>query len=76
MEPHRGTLILILGIVGWFLFPLAIAAWVMGSGDLKKMEAGTMDPAGMEITKVGKIIGMIVCIIMIFAFVGGFLSGL
>ena len=79
MKPHRGTLILALGIISWFVFPLGIFAWVMGSGDLKKMEAKTMDPSGKGITMAGKILGMIVCVFMIFllvALVAGFIYGL
>ena len=45
MKPHRGTLILVLGILGLIICgPLAIVAWLLGSGDLKAMDAGTMDP--------------------------------
>lgn len=45
MQPHRGTMILVFGILGLIVcMPLGIVAWVMGSGDLKKMNAGLMDP--------------------------------
>ncbi|MAI67055.1 MAG: hypothetical protein CMJ26_04170 [Phycisphaerae bacterium] len=60
MQPHRGTMILVFGILGLITcFPLGIAAWVMGNGDLKKMDAGVMDPDGRGSTQAGKIIGMI-----------------
>jgi hypothetical protein len=60
MKPHRGTVILVLGILGIVVCaPLGIAAWVMGSGDLKEMDAGTMDPAGRGNTQAGKICGII-----------------
>jgi hypothetical protein len=66
MKPHRGTLILIFGILGLVVCaPLAIAAWVMGSGDLKQMDAGTMDPSGRGNTQAGKICGIIGTILMI-----------
>jgi hypothetical protein len=66
MKPHRGTLILVLGILGLVVCgPLGIAAWVMGANDLKEMDAGTMDPSGRGTTKGGKICGMIACILMI-----------
>jgi hypothetical protein len=56
MKPHRGTLILVLGILGLVVCgPLAIVAWVLGSGDLKEMDAGTMDPAGRGNTQAGRI---------------------
>jgi hypothetical protein len=70
MKPHRGTVILILGILGLVVCgPLAIAAWIMGSGDLKEMDAGTMDPSGRGNTNAGKICGMIGTILMIVGFV-------
>jgi hypothetical protein len=66
MKPHRGTLILVLGILGLvFCGPLGIAAWIMGSGDLKQIDAGTMDPSGRGTTNAGKICGMIATILMI-----------
>tara|TARA_X000001036_G_scaffold95981_2_gene88703 strand:+ start:4480 stop:4740 length:261 start_codon:yes stop_codon:yes gene_type:complete len=53
-------MILVFGILGLITcFPLGIAAWVMGNGDLKKMDAGVMDPDGRGSTQAGKIIGMI-----------------
>ena len=59
MKPHRGTLILVLGILGLVICcaPLGIVAWVMGTGDLKEMDAGTMDPSGHATHKPGKSVG-------------------
>ena len=66
MKPHRGTLILVLGIIGLiFCGPLAIVAWVLGSGDLKEIDAGRMDPAGRGTTQAGKICGIIGTILLI-----------
>jgi len=66
MKPHRGTLILVLGILGLLVCgPLGIAAWVMGSGDLKEMDAGTMDPSGRGNTNAGKICGIIATVLTI-----------
>jgi len=66
MEPHRGTLILVFGIIGLVgCMPFGIAAWIMGNGDLKKMAAGQMDPEGEGLTKAGKICGMISVILAI-----------
>lgn len=65
MQPHRGTLILVLGILGIVLtcVILGIIAWVMGNGDLKAMDAGQMDPSGRSLTNVGRILGIVsVCI--------------
>ena len=54
LQPHRGTLILVLGIVGLVCcFPVGIAAWIMGNGDLKAMAEGRMDPTGEGMTKAG-----------------------
>ncbi len=70
MKPHRGTLILVLGILSLVVCPpIGIVAWVMGSADLKEMDAGTMDPSGRGTTQAGKICGMIECILMILGLV-------
>ena len=71
-EDHRGGLILGLGIGGLVLsitccctLPLpiglliAIPAWAMGSSDMRKMNAGKMDPSGKGNTKGGLICGII-----------------
>jgi hypothetical protein len=66
MKPHRGTLILVLGILGLVICgPCGIAAWIMGNGDLKEIDAGTMDPAGRGMTNAGRICGMIATILLI-----------
>lgn len=65
MKPHRGTLILVLGILSLVICsPLGIVAWIMGSGDLKQMDAGAMDPTGRSVTNAGKICGMIATILL------------
>jgi hypothetical protein len=80
-EPHRGGVIQALGIVSlvtgviWVLFPiglpLGIAAWVMGHRDLRKMEAGTMDPNGRKRTRDGRLCGIVGtvlnCVFAVFA---------
>ena len=65
MSPHRGTLILVLGILSLVLCSIftGIPAWIMGSSDLKQMDAGTMDPSGRSLTNAGRICGMINCIL-------------
>jgi hypothetical protein len=70
MKPHRGTLILVLGILGLVVCsPLAIVAWIMGAGDLKEMDAGTMDPSGRGTTQAGKICGIIGTILLVLGLV-------
>jgi hypothetical protein len=57
---HRGGMILTFGIIGVLCcMPLGIAAWVMGASDLAEIRAGRMDPAGMDTTRVGMILGMV-----------------
>jgi hypothetical protein len=66
MKPHRGTLVLVFGILGLLLCaPLGIAAWVMGNSDLRQMKAGLMDPTGEGTTNAGRICGMIATILLI-----------
>ena len=65
MKPHRGTLILVLGILSLVVCaPLGIAAWIMGNGDLKEIDAGTMDPSGRSLVSAGRICGMIGTILL------------
>ena len=67
-------MILVLGILGLVICgPLGIAAWIMGNGDLKEMDAGTMDPSGRGTTQAGKICGMIATILMAIGLVVGIL---
>ena len=66
MKPHRGTLILVLGILGLLVCQLlGIAAWVMGKQDLAEMDAGVMDPEGRQLTNIGKILGIISVVLMV-----------
>lgn len=60
IKPHRGAMILIFGILGIVVCgPLSIVAWIMGSGDLKEIAAGRMDPEGQSSTYAGWILGVI-----------------
>lgn len=59
-KPHRGTMILIFGIIGLVCCVIfGIVAWVMGKKDLAEMDAGLMDPSGRGLTNAGKILGII-----------------
>jgi len=65
VEPHRGTLILVLGILGFVVCGfLGIAAWLMGKRDLELMKQGRMDKEGEALTRVGYILGLIETILM------------
>ena len=64
MTPHRGTLILCLGISSLILcFPLGAVcgsiAWIFANTDLRAMRTGTMDPAGRGSTEAGRFIGIL-----------------
>lgn len=66
-ENHRGVLILILGLLTWILgCPiLGPVAVVMGLMDLRKMNEGTMDPAGKGMTIAGAVLGGIYTAMMV-----------
>ncbi len=61
LTPHRGTLILVLGILGIVIacLPFGIFAWVMGNGDLRRIKVGEMDPDGKGMTTAGMICGIV-----------------
>lgn len=61
MIPHRGGVILTLGILCWLITcpVFSVMAWVMGTSDLRDMRAGRMDPSGMPQTQAGQVLGMI-----------------
>jgi len=66
MAAHRGTLILVLGILSLTMCPpIGIAAWLMGTKDLAEIDAGRMDPAGREFARTGRILGIIATIYLI-----------
>jgi len=59
-EPHRGALILVLGILSIVLCAiLGPIAWILGKSDLAKIDAGRMDPEGRGITTAGMICGIV-----------------
>jgi len=79
LKPHRGGVVLALGILGIVVcFICGIIAWVMGKNDLREMDAGTMDPSGRGLTQAGKICGIIsvilaiagICIWLLFMVIG------
>ena len=72
LEPHRGTLILVLGILSLVMcgFFTGIPAWIMGRNDLRKIKAGLMEPEGEGSTKGGMICGIICCIISLISIIG------
>lgn len=65
--PHRGGLVMTLGILGLVFLPfcglvgltLSLCAWWMGRTDLARMREGVMDREGETNERVGVICGMI-----------------
>lgn len=68
VNPHRGGVILTLGIVAVFcnmmLIP-GLLAWIMGRHDLKEIRAGRMDHRGEALTQTGMILGIVFTLISI-----------
>jgi hypothetical protein len=63
LRPHRGMLILSLGIIGCMFGAVgcpvfSVMAWVMGTADLNEMRVGRMDREGEGITFAGRALGM------------------
>lgn len=68
MKPHRGTLILVLGILGFMVCGfVGTAAWIMGNNDLREMDMGYMDPSGRDQTNIGRILGIISTVLAVIA---------
>jgi len=62
--PHRGGMILAMGLIALVLFPYATPicgpiAWIMGNSDLAAIRAGRMDPTGEGMVQAGRILGII-----------------
>jgi hypothetical protein len=76
MQPHRGTTILVLGILGIVLCQICgIIAWVMANKDLAEMAAGRMDRTGEGTTKAGKVCGIIATVLLIVGIIFAILAG-
>ena len=70
LAPHRGTLILTLGIIGIVCcFICGIVAWAMGNSDIRRMAEGRMDPSGRGLTQAGKICGIVSVVLAVFGLV-------
>jgi hypothetical protein len=72
--PHRGTLILTLGILGLVLSCCPLAGWILGvlamslgNDDLRQMALGGMDRSGKGLTQAGKVLGLIAVIVATFS---------
>jgi len=70
IEPHRGPLVMALGILGLVFCVCPIAGWVLGglattkgTDDIDKMNRRRMDPSGRRMTSAGRICGIIAVIL-------------
>lgn len=58
----RGALIFAIGatsvVLSCFCIPLGPVAWVMGSKDMKAIDAGEIDPKGRGLTQAGYVLGI------------------
>lgn len=73
LVPHRGGLILTLGILSWVsCLVFGIMAWVMGTSDLREIRAGRMNPGGAGLTQAGRVLGMISTLLWLAWLVIGF----
>lgn len=57
-KSDQSTVILVLGIVGFFFCPCSIAAWIMGHGALRDINAGLADPTNKGLVQVGYYLGI------------------
>jgi uncharacterized protein YbaR (Trm112 family) len=72
-EPHRGGMILALGLValvGGMLFcllptVLGPLAWMLGNWDLRAMHDGHMDSSGESMTRTGQVCGIVATVLLI-----------
>lgn len=77
LMPHRGTMILVLGILSLVVCAfLGIPALLMANTDLRAMREGRMDPSGEGITTAGKVLGIIGTVFAAIGLIGGCIYGL
>jgi TRAP-type C4-dicarboxylate transport system permease small subunit len=65
-EPSQATTALVLGIVGVILCGvLAPFAWVIGSKEVKAIDAGRRDPSNRGVATAGKILGIVGTVLLV-----------
>ena len=74
IQPHRGNMVLTLGVFGLCCNLLGPVAWAMGNADLKEMNAGRMDPSGRSNTQAGMILGIVGTALLVLGVIGQVLS--
>lgn len=72
LENNRAELVLLLGILSLFLCgPVGVAAWIMGSSDLRKIREGIMIPRRVVYLRIGLLLGVLgtilfcVCVVVV-----------
>ena len=55
----RPTAALVCGILGFFFFPLAIVAWIVGTSAARSIKRGESDPSRLGTARAGKILGIV-----------------
>jgi hypothetical protein len=71
-QPHpQGTIVLVLGILGFFVTLCAPFAWYFGSKALKEIQASGARYSNEDQIRVGRILGMIISILAIIGIVFG-----
>jgi hypothetical protein len=74
-EPHRGGLIMALGLIAlvggmsFCMVPAVVGpiAWIMGSYDLRAIQDGRMDPEGESMTRAGRVCGIVATVLLVLA---------
>ena len=74
LEPGRGGLALLLGLVGLFAFPpVAPAAWIVGRNEVRAVDAGRRHPRGRALGQAGLVLGVVGTVVLAFwMLLGGF----
>jgi hypothetical protein len=75
LTPHRGPILLGMGVASFVVAPLILgpATWIMAHNDLHEMDAGRMDTAGRDQTRIGRLCGMLstlLCTLVLFSLCG------
>lgn len=64
-------MILVLGIISVISCPLlGPIAWIMGKGDLEKIDRGLMDPEGRGLTQAGMVCGILGTVLVVLSLLG------
>ncbi len=74
LQPGRGGLALVLGLIGLFAFPpLAPAAWILGLHEVRGVDAGRRHPGGRTLAQAGLVLGVVGTVLLAFwMLMGGF----